>query len=242
MNDTAHGITPSPPGDRLEAGPRLPGPARGGLQAAFLAQAAADVYLTADLESDGVEGRLVLLGGSVMGAGGPVTLLPLAGTNDLRDMMRIGRAWPKRDEVLDFAVHGGVFDQAARFYWNHQDLLHAAARAGNLVLVGHSLGGAHALPLAALLARARWPAALVVTFGAPPVARVGIRRHLARAGTRVVQFANHRDWAPRACPMGLLGYVHAARPKILQGPDRPRDAHGRNAYVASAAQYTTALL
>lgn len=138
------------------------------------------------------------------------------GSLDAVDWMRDAEAIPLWDPRLGF-VHGG-------FMVGLNDALVAvnllSTPPGALVLTGHSLGGARARLLAALLAYSGTPAAQVTVFGSPRPGFANVRRVLEKSGTELASFRNRNDPVPLVPYAGGL-YEHTDQWVPLDAPSPP---------------------
>ncbi len=118
----------------------------------------------------------------------------------------------------------GIGPVHAGFYLNATAIV-AGLRETPDIVCGHSRGGAVGLLVAALLARAGRPPALVVTFGAP---RAGRDLAAALQGVDVRQYRHRGDIVPELPP---FPYRHAA-PLIEIGRGKSTvDSHALQSYA-----------
>lgn len=130
-----------------------------------------------------------------------VDVIVFRGTCTPEDWIRDAEAFPVWDARLGF-VHGG-------FLCGMSAALEAIAVLGSscLVLTGHSLGGARARILAALLAIAGKPAVRCTVFGSPRPGFANLARVLQKSGTPLASYRNRNDPVPLVPYLGGL-YVH----------------------------------
>lgn len=132
-----------------------------------------------------------------------------------RDMIRNLRAFPWYDRRTGWS-HAG-FLKGARGVTD-RGLYGLLRKDRPVVCVGHSLGGALALNIAAILHHDGFLVSQVVTFGAPKTFAFGSDR-FDKLGIPTVQWTNPGD--PIAdLPLGLFGYRHVNEVKTS------RDAQG----------------
>lgn len=158
---------------------------------------------------------------------GDTTVVALPGTRPrvIADWIRDADAVPLWHPLLGVCHRGFLSGALAIFPLIWRDL------AGRKVIVtGHSLGGAMALPLAALIKHAGNAPIATVTFGAPRVGFAMLRAALA--GVPVRQYRDGNDFVPDLVPP----YEHAA--ELIQfGTDAldPIDDHSIALYAARVA-------
>lgn len=130
------------------------------------------------------------------------------------DAFRDLRCFPWWSRELSGFCHAGFLKGA-------RDILPAvretvAGEKGSVQLTGHSLGGAIAIVVAALLVRLGLRVDGVTTFGAPPVDAGRCGDILRDAGVRVMRYENWRDmvpevrfWLGMSKPTGYRWVLHA---------------------------------
>lgn len=123
------------------------------------------------------------------------------GSKDAEDWIRDVEAVPVWDYALGF-VHAG-------FLAGVRDVLGAlASTAGkDIVVTGHSLGGARARILAGLLAYSGQPVKQCCVFGSPRPGFANLARILQKSGTPMASYRNRNDPVPLVPFMGGL-YQH----------------------------------
>ncbi len=155
----------------------------------MLARLCKDAYSRDDLKiSGGTQGIIARANG--------FNIIAFRGTEfDFADILRDIRILPWWSHELNRFVHAG-FLKAAR-----QALPVAEELSGPLILTGHSLGGAVARVVGALLNR---PDTHVITFGEPR-SIIGTLPEIQRRNS--ARFINGKDIVPRH-PWPLWGYRH----------------------------------
>lgn len=146
-------------------------------------------------------------------------------TADPRDWIRDIDFWPRRHPSLGWCPDG--FLSGAEAIW---EVCQAALRGPRVLLTGHSLGGALALLVGAIMAALDRAPAAITTFGAP---RVGM--HRMRMALRAVSVREFRD-GNDPVPCVPWAYQHARTP-IAIGHEwaDPISAHHVAAYQAAIA-------
>lgn len=132
---------------------------------------------------------------------GDIDVIVFRGSKDAGDWLHDVEAFPIWDYRLGF-VHGG-------FMCGMNDALAAVlgVAGSKIVVTGHSLGGARARILAALLAYLGRPAAHCVVFGSPRPGFVNLSRILQKSGTPLASYRNRNDPVPLVPFLGGL-YDH----------------------------------
>lgn len=132
---------------------------------------------------------------------GDVDVIVFRGSLDAQDWMDDAFAVPLWDAQLGF-VHCGFMAGMQDAYV--QVLLAVGPR---VVVTGHSLGGARARILAAMLAYAGRPVLQCCVFGSPRPAFVNLSRILQKSGTPLASYRNRNDPVALVPFFGGL-YVH----------------------------------
>lgn len=161
---------------------------------------------------------------------GDVDVIVFRGTACADDWIRDAEAFPVWDGRLGF-VHKGFMvgmDEA---------LAAVLATCSRVIVTGHSLGGARARILAALLAFHSRPVERCVVFGSPRPAFVNLARVLQKSKTPLASYRNRNDPVPLVPFFGGL-YQHPDAWKELSGaPDcddfDPLRDHGMALYLAA---------
>lgn len=143
-------------------------------------------------------------------------LIVFRGSKDAEDWMRDAEAVPIWDSRLGF-VHGG-------FMAGMYDVLAAVtlATSNRLVVTGHSLGGARARILAALVAYSGSPVLQCTVFGSPRPGFANLSRILQKSKTPLSSYRNREDPVPLVPFMGGL-YVHPDQWIALDAHAAPGD-------------------
>ena len=147
---------------------------------------------------------------------GEVDVIAFRGSLDVLDWLRDVEAFPLWDYRVGF-VHGG-------FMIGVNDVLSAVAvHCGpRIVVTGHSLGGARARILAALLAYSGRPVEQCTVFGSPRPGGDGLARVLQKSGTPLASYRNCTDPVPLVPFMGGL-YEHPDKWISLDSHAAPND-------------------
>lgn len=129
-----------------------------------------------------------------------VEVIVFRGSKDALDWIRDAEGFPVWDDRIGF-VHAG-------FMAGMDDALIAAcALPGQKAVTGHSLGGARARILAALLAYSGSPVTQCTVFGSPRPAFANLTRLLQKSGTPHSSYRNRNDPVPLVPYLGGL-YEH----------------------------------
>lgn len=153
------------------------------------------------------------------------------GSLTLLDWLRDAEAAPLLDYQLGF-VHAG-------FMVGVRDVMVALSLIGNadgpLVITGHSLGGARARLLAALLVVNGVKVAQCTVFGSPRPAFANVRRVLEKSGVALASYRNRNDPVP-IVPTILPWWSHTDEWITLDSPSDPNDLspfrdHGSVRYI-----------
>ena len=117
-------------------------------------------------------------------------IIVFRGSKDAEDWIRDLEAVPIWDSRLGF-VHAG-------FMMGMYDVLAAVALAAvkDIVVTGHSLGGARARILAALLAYSGKPVSQCCVFGSPRPGFANLSRILQKSATPLASYRNYHDPVP----------------------------------------------
>jgi len=167
-----------------------------------------------------------------------VSLVVNRGTErEFSDIVTDMRTYPWYSK--DFGIHHRGFGLAARELWaaGLDDLLGTETlHKRDIILTGHSLGGAMALFQAALMLKANQRPVSVVTFGAPRVGLpwLGVADLQARLQNEIIlQYVNGDDIVSRV-PSLLPGWRHGASEKSFLY-SRPHAFHNHriSEYVAA---------
>lgn len=141
------------------------------------------------------------------------------------------------DWIYDIEVFGRTKDKALGTmhagFLAAGEALYALARSKlppDVILTGHSLGGALALVVGALMCVAGTPPAAIVTFGAPRVGMMKCRRVLSKVTIR--QWRNGNDPVPAVPPWPFLHMVKTLT-AIGQPSRDPLLCHFIASYVAA---------
>lgn len=167
---------------------------------------------------------------------GDTDVIVLRGSLDAIDWMRDAEAFPIWDPRIGF-VHSG-------FMAGMNDVLAAVAidALPKLAITGHSLGGARARILAALLAYNTRPVTQCCVFGSPRPGFAGLTRILQKSGTPLASYRNCEDPVPLVPFMGGL-YCHPDKWTGLDAHSAPddleplRDHHGARYLEGLTALY-----
>ena len=139
-------------------------------------------------------------------------VVAIAGSDDLRDWSDNVRCACPESAGYRIRVHRGFAAHAEELRHVLDEYAAPLLAGRQVVLCGHSLGGAVCLLLPLLSQLPEIRAASIVTFGAPRAGDAGLRRFLAKRS--VSQLANDGDPVPLLPVRGpLFGYRHA-RPLI----------------------------
>lgn len=163
-------------------------------------------------------------------------VIVLRGSLDAVDWIRDTEVVAIWDYRLGF-VHGG-------FMTGMNDVLVAVSLNGlpKLVVTGHSLGGARARILAALLAYSGKPVDQCCVFGSPRPGFANLSRILQKSGTPLASYRNCNDPVPLVPFMGGL-YQHPDQWIALDAHSAPddleplRDHHGARYLEGLTALY-----
>lgn len=119
-----------------------------------------------------------------------VDILVFRGSIDTIDWIRDGEGWPTFDKQLGF-VHNG-------FLSHMRDVLKEVdpGTSNNVVITGHSLGGARARVMAALMAVNHIPVKQLTVFGSPKPAFANLRRIIEKSGMIHTSYRNRNDPVP----------------------------------------------
>ena len=109
------------------------------------------------------------------------------GSQNLYDWERDITIWPARDPQLGI-VHAGFLEGVREFYelWSN-------ALTGNVTVTGHSLGAAHAVLLAGLLAANGGKVARVALFGCPRPGGDNLACLVKNTGAQITSYRNYTD-------------------------------------------------
>ncbi len=145
-----------------------------------------------------------------------VDVIAFRGSRDAQDWLKDVEAVPIWDYALGF-VHAG-------FLVGVRDVMVAASLvSGPVVAVtGHSLGGARARILAALLAYSGKPVSQCCVFGSPRPGFANLSRILQKSGTPLASYRNCEDPVPLVPFMGGL-YQHPDKWIALDAHSAPDD-------------------
>lgn len=184
------------------------------IEAAVLAQLCADVYT----ETPKTFLHVWNFGGTVAAHEkiGDTDVVVFRGSLTPQDWVRNLEVFPVWDSRIGF-VHGG-------FLTGVNDVLIAMSLlvGPKVVVTGHSLGGARARILAALLAYHTIPALQCCVFGSPRPGFANMRRVLEKSGTLLQSYRNREDPVPLVPFMGGL-YEHTDQWVSLDAPAAPDD-------------------
>lgn len=132
---------------------------------------------------------------------GDVDLIVFRGSHNLNDWMNDFEAVPQWDDRLGF-VHNGFMEGM-----NEALAAVLAIASPRVVVTGHSLGGARARILAALLAYSGRPVEKCTVFGSPRPAFANLARVLQKTKTPLASYRNRNDPVPLVPYLGGL-YQH----------------------------------
>jgi len=168
---------------------------------ATLAQLCADIYTTTD-------------GFSIYDCGGVYLghcqvdnqdIFVFRGSANTQDWLDDFYAMPVNDPALGI-VHGGMHRGVPEAYLWIQNMLSMLPQPNDVILTGHSLGGAHARLIAGLLAAEHAPATQLVTFGSPKPGCAQLKNLVAQTGSHI-SYRHAEDVVP-TLPPDIFGYTH----------------------------------
>lgn len=119
-------------------------------------------------------------------------VIAFAPTNEWADLWQTLDAWPLKAPMLGVRVHRGRWYALASFWLRARPMLEAER---DPILTGFSLGGGDAIGIGTLLTKIDRPPKAIVTFGAPPIGGIGMRKILR--GVEVRSYMGTRDHAHR---------------------------------------------
>ena len=198
---------------------------------AALAQLCADIYSTTDgftiYDCDGV-----YLGHSNIDN---CDVFVFRGSANTEDWLDDFYAIPLKDPALG-VVHAGMYRGVPAAYLWVKNMLSMLPQPNDVILAGHSLGGAHARLIAGLLASERAPATQLVTFGSPKPGCQQLKTLVAATGVHV-SYRHCEDIVP-TLPPDQFGYIHTESWTELgaapaSGLLEPAVDHSINLYVAA---------
>ena len=157
-------------------------------------------------------------------------IIAIPGTkHEIGEWLRDFDAWPVWDRWLGICHRG--FRDGAWELWRRSPL--ASMDFGGAIVAGHSLGGALAILLGAIMTVERTPPAAVITFGAPRCGSWKLRRLLSPIAVR--SYRNGDDPVPDV-PWLPGVYVHPRRQIEIGTPaPDPISDHHIGAYEKAVA-------
>jgi predicted lipase len=155
------------------------------------------------------------------------------GSANTEDWLDDFYAIPLKDPALG-VVHSGMHRGVPEAYLWIKHMLSMLPQPDDVILTGHSLGGAHARLMAGLLAADKNPATQLVTFGSPKPG-CQLLKELVAATVEHLSYRHCEDIVP-TLPPDIFGYVHT-EPWIELGQDpdsgilEPASDHSIHRYV-----------
>jgi len=171
------------------------------MNAAQLAQLCADIYTTTDKFS------IYDCGGVYLGHTNidSCDVFVFRGSANTEDWLDDFYAVPFKDPALG-VVHAGMYRGVPAAYLWIKNMLSMLPQPNDVILTGHSLGGAHARLIAGLLAAERAPATQLVTFGSPKPGCQQLKTLVAECGSHI-SYRHAEDIVP-TLPPDQFGYIH----------------------------------
>lgn len=158
--------------------------------------------------------------------GGGLLIIPRGTERSYRDILTDLRGIPQKDDDLGWC-HSG-FIEAARAVWPKIKLELSHVHDYPIWCGGHSLGGALATILAALMVVDGMEVAGLATFGSPRVGFVHLGDILG--GVPILRFVRGRDAVPTH-PWPLWGYRHVSDAIAIGKPQHRWEDHQMQGYV-----------
>jgi predicted lipase len=172
-----------------------------------------------------------------------LVVIAFRGSIAARDWFLDFAALPIRATLLNHATLGYVHSGFLAAAMSVLPRIALAVEGKPYALTGHSLGGAIALMVGAIMADENNPPQRICTFGAP---KVGFAKYAeALADVHVDQYRRGNDPVPSA-PLALPGvaFVHARLPLIAVGVPQsdPFASHHMPGYLEDVTGYVTKLM
>jgi len=144
--------------------------------------------------------------------------LAVGGSDETEDWIRNIRTMPWWSSELGCFCHAGFYKSARKAYPKVSRILSGAR---NIVVCGHSKGGAEATILAAMLRVVGYRVSELITFGSPRCGFGGLADRLG--DVKMIRYVNGGDPVPALPPAFplILRYRHVCEETRLTHPNNP---------------------